>query len=147
MISHLSPSWKNIWTLGLLPSNSVHTYLVSLLVLLLSSWPLHRKTHWSFTCPPCLLHSKCDHYAVDCLHALSPSVLNFPSQITSPLGGQPLYLPQSILLSRTSLLLKWCFIAYFNHNQKSTYSCNLTAVILTLIKASSSGPSHLFRII
>lgn len=148
MVSHLSPSWKkNILTLGLLPSNSVHTYLVSLLVLLLSSWTSHRKTYWSFTCPPCLLHSKCDHYAVYSLHALSPSVLTFPSQITSPLGGQPLPLSQSILLSRTSLLLKWCYIAYSNHNQKSTYSCSQTAVILILIKASSSGPSHLFRII
>lgn len=147
MVNHLSPSWKKIWNLGLLPSNSIHTYLVSLLVLLLSSWPSHRKTHWSFTCPPCLPHSKCDHYGVNSLLALSPSVLNFPSQIPLPLGGQSLSLPQSILLSRTSLLLKWCYIAYSNHNQKSTYSCNLTAVILSLIKASSSGPSHLFRII
>lgn len=148
MASHLSPFWKKNVNPGS-PTIKLctHVLCLSLLVLLLSSWFSHRETHWRFTCPPCLLHSKCDYYTVDSLCTFSPSVLSFPSQITLPLGGQPLPLSQSILLSRTSLLLKWSYITYSNHNQKSTFSCNLTAVVLTLIKASSSEPPHLFKII
>lgn len=86
---------------------TLHTLALSLFIgVIVVFLTLSQKDTLEFHLPPCLLHSKCDHYTVDSLHTLSPSVLNFPSQIASPLGRQPLSLSQSILLSRTSLLPK-----------------------------------------